>query len=440
MKPKTGTHCGVFEPPDFEKNNYYYGKQFTVRDLAQEQRYFNNKRRLINRMTLGWGVVCGLDVSWKGNEFVVGPGMALDCCGNEIVVCNEERIPFENYEETCRQAGETPGYKGKFALCLEYKECLIEPVDLPLKGCEKQERTECNRIRDWFKLRIKPWKEACHKHPGGCVRCLGYFKHDDDHKTIVPCRTKPLHEHLCELQVCPECKCCACVVLATFQVRMPDETSAAAIAEKHHQTKPVLVEEVDTCTDRRLVYSNPRLFDLINCYHGDLPHIADFNWRHSVYPKREVAWGTFVKMVKDGLTVYFDQEMSGASLNQHTFIVSFLHLDEGTGSIVDKRIPVKEIQTGWDNNCYKATYIADADWVNDELTAKNSQLAEGVEVEITLRGSRILNKQKTKALDGDFIADKLPTGNGTQGGDFVDWFRVLPRTAEEAKAAPNKNI
>jgi hypothetical protein len=429
MKPKTGTHCGVCEPPHFERNNYYYGKQFTVRDLRQEQSYFNDKRRLINRIALGWGVVCGLEVSWKDNKFVVGSGMALDCCGKEIVVCEEQRVAFENYEEACRQAKETPGYERKFALCLEYEECKTEPVDQPRPDCDQQGRTEYNRIRDGFKFLIKPWEEACHKHPDGCVKCLDYFKSNDDPKTKIPCRTKPLHEHLCQLQVCPECKCCACIVLATFQVRMPDETAAAETAEKQHQSKPVVVEKLDTCADRRLVYSNTRLFDLINCYHGDLPHIADFSWRQSVNPKREVAWGTFVQMVQDGLVVYFDQEMSGESLNPHTFIVSFLHVDEGTGSIVDKRIPVEEIRTEWDNNCYKATFVAEADWINDELTARHSHLAGGVEIEITLRGSRILNKQKTKALDGEFLANKLPTGNGTQGGDFVDWFCVLPRTA-----------
>jgi hypothetical protein len=178
---------------------------------------------------------------------------------------------------------------------------------------------------------------------------------------------------------------------------------------------------------------------LIDCYHGDLPHIVDFSWRRSTNPDRDVEWEKFVKMIKDGLTVFFDQEMSEKSLNRHTFFVSFLHADEGTGSFVDKRIPVKQIRTEWEKGCYKATFVADEDWINDELTAKNSQLAEGVEVEITLRGSRIFST-KSKALDGEFLANKLPTGNGTQGGDFVDWFRVLPRGSQKPKAEIYKDF
>ena len=56
MKPHTDSKCGVCATAQFERNNYFYGKQFTVRDLQQEQSYFNDKRYLINRMVLGWGV------------------------------------------------------------------------------------------------------------------------------------------------------------------------------------------------------------------------------------------------------------------------------------------------------------------------------------------------------------------------------------------------
>jgi hypothetical protein len=65
--------------------------------------------------------------------------------------------------------------------------------------------------------------------------------------------------------------------------------------------------------------------------------------------------------------------------------------------------------------------------------SERSHLADGCEVEITLRGSRIWDS-RGKGLDGAFLADKLPTGNGTQGTEFVDWFRVLKRGAKGDKA------
>ena len=39
------------------RNNYFYGKLLDVRHFTLEQSYFNAKRWLMNRLTLGSGVV-----------------------------------------------------------------------------------------------------------------------------------------------------------------------------------------------------------------------------------------------------------------------------------------------------------------------------------------------------------------------------------------------
>ena len=46
----------------FERNKYFYGKLLTVDDFETEQRYMNDKRRVLNRFLYGTGVVCGLNV------------------------------------------------------------------------------------------------------------------------------------------------------------------------------------------------------------------------------------------------------------------------------------------------------------------------------------------------------------------------------------------
>jgi hypothetical protein len=58
---------------------------------------------------------------------------------------------------------------------------------------------------------------------------------------------------------------------------------------------------VDPCTNRKLVYNNSLLYDLIYCNHGDLPHIVDFTWRKA-YPTREIGVDEFTQMMRDGLT------------------------------------------------------------------------------------------------------------------------------------------
>ncbi|RIK74672.1 hypothetical protein DCC62_14805, partial [candidate division KSB1 bacterium] len=62
MEKEKDHGSGVCAIPFFERNNYFYSKLMTVRDFFAEQRYFNEKRWLMNRMISGWGVVCGLDV------------------------------------------------------------------------------------------------------------------------------------------------------------------------------------------------------------------------------------------------------------------------------------------------------------------------------------------------------------------------------------------
>jgi hypothetical protein len=199
--------------------------------------------------------------------------------------------------------------------------------------------------------------------------------------------------------------------------------------ETKQEVKP---PKIDSCTNRKLVYNNQLLFDLIYCHHGDLPHIVDFNWRPLVYPQREITFENFLKLIRDdGVTVYFDQVLERSSVNEHTFMLSYLYRETGTGTYLRKQIPFSTIEFKEEGHCFTATFKANPTWIRDELDSPNSELRadtryeRGVTVEVVLRGSRIWSKAG-KGLDGEYLADKLPTGNGTQGGDFVDWFRVLP--------------
>jgi hypothetical protein len=56
-----------------------------------------------------------------------------------------------------------------------------------------------------------------------------------------------------------------------------------------------------------------------------------------------------------------------------------------------------------------------------------------------LRGS-LIHSVAGKALDGDYINDSLPTGNGIQGGDFVDYFRVRKRDEDKPPVEQFKNF
>jgi hypothetical protein len=71
------------------RNRYFYGKLLDVLHFDMEQKYFNEKRWLLNRLVAGYGVICGLNVTLgsDGQSVVVSPGVAIDKCGKEIIVC-----------------------------------------------------------------------------------------------------------------------------------------------------------------------------------------------------------------------------------------------------------------------------------------------------------------------------------------------------------------
>ena len=84
----------------FERPRYFAGKIVTADDFALEQRYQIEKRRLLNRMFHGSGVVHGLEVTAGDKGTVnVASGFALDPCGREIIVCEPRELAIQEGAE-----------------------------------------------------------------------------------------------------------------------------------------------------------------------------------------------------------------------------------------------------------------------------------------------------------------------------------------------------
>lgn len=84
---------------------FFAGQLLTEQDLNRLDHYVRAKSRLHNRHLHGWGVVCGLEVSCDGcgDGVRVSGGYALDPCGNDVVVCNDEIVDVCALIEECRQ-------------------------------------------------------------------------------------------------------------------------------------------------------------------------------------------------------------------------------------------------------------------------------------------------------------------------------------------------
>ncbi len=412
MEKEKDHSSGVCAIPFFERNNYFYSKLMTVRDFFAEQRYFNEKRWLMNRMISGWGVVCGLEVTFDPRQraLIVSPGLAIDCHGREILICEPQTVKLAVLEPPCNPTPEPPEEAGeRLVLCLEYHDCKTEPVQLTAMACGGEERQEFNRIRDSFKLRLRHESDVHLPPPYGRLCPLMHFKESGKPETM--------HGYLCRnlKEGCPDCDEKVCLVLARVVRR----------GESEDPERPAVF--LDACFKRRLVYSNPVLYDLIHCFHGDLPHVIDISWK-GVHAAEKLAWDEFAALLNNadqGLTVYFDQEMDDKTINRHTFLLSVANYDEDTGYDFKRYISPERIEYAKDAHGSHATFFVNEAWRKDTFVGTSKIQKDGGDVEIVLRGNLITNLNG-QALDGDFIANKFPSGNGVQGGDFVSWFSVLP--------------
>ena len=231
-----------------ERNNYFYGKLLDVFHLEMEQDYFNSKRRIINRLVIGPGVVCGLDVELTddGKAIVVLPGLAIDRCGNEIIVPEPSR-PVElpempAYDDSMNRQE----YRGRnrpnrelycevpyahVVLC--YHECKTEPTSVMAGDCETVAMCASGSISEQYTVEIRegfvPERKIYFPRPEG-----GRIDYEDlvEFVSRTSCRALP-----------DEC----CLPLANIHLK-----------DKGDSWKP----EIDISI-RLIVYTNRLLFHLI---------------------------------------------------------------------------------------------------------------------------------------------------------------------------------
>jgi hypothetical protein len=174
-KSKGCPTCGSVEC--FERPRFFCGQPLSDEDLNAAQRYVIEKNRLHNRYLVGTGVACGLAVRCDpccDGSMIIEPGYAIDCCGNDIVVCKEASFNVID----CFKQPETPycdrdliEYKSQcdreskeYCLAIFYDEEPIKPITALIRdnGC-KNVRCEPSRTRETFRFELveKPEPDRC---------------------------------------------------------------------------------------------------------------------------------------------------------------------------------------------------------------------------------------------------------------------------------------
>lgn len=231
-----------------KRPRYFHGMLLDEKDFEAQQAYHMSKRRIFNRLLHGWGIVCGLGLQWKKGKqsITITPGLALDCMGNEIWVCDPYSVDLTKLlasrprasQDECRE-DEGPGVGTELDLCIYYHEIHSDPVPVYASGSDCKEQTcDYSRIKEGFCVRLQDpcddsakggglLEEFCHCECGETRAC------DDDLANCPEvaceglegaeaCKCRALAKFCSKSLPCPECDECHCgehcVVLGRVRV------------------------------------------------------------------------------------------------------------------------------------------------------------------------------------------------------------------------------
>lgn len=394
------------------RNRYFYGKLLDVFHFDLEQTYINRKRWLINRLGLGSGVLCGLTVvpSNDGTGLVIGPGVAIDPYGREIVVPGSSPVvdPRQPTDACGASSGDPVAEGTVVTICLAYHECEAEQVPAMVCDCDGQNGCQSSSIRERYMVLVQD--QAAAPIALGCDIPDLYQANQNGPGFTVS--YPPLVDRISAS--CPD-PASDCVTLA--QVTVP----AAGAA--------VTTDMIDQ-TVRPIVYNNELLFEMVECLAaqsggGDGPgqppptltHIKRINWPHD----GTRTYATFRK----GLTVTFDAAVGAPSNGRAWFLVSVEYpAGEPTdgpiprGTILVQRVLDQDIV--WSADATSVTFTPDQEF---EETFRATQKLSGQPIlcRVVVKCD-FLKDEQGMAVDGDHLLGSLPTGDGVPGGDFESWF------------------
>jgi hypothetical protein len=280
-----------------ERNNFYFGKFMTALDFTNDQRYMNEKRWIVNRLGLGWGVLCGLKVrphAQDKRKVVVEPGFAIDPYGHEVMVCREETVDLLSAQD-----GLPPEQSEKkshlYYISIKYEECGVNPSPILIDSCEGY-KEECvyNRTREGYRFIVSREKPAAtsglHSASSHGLECEAQcHRFLQDPSPVIS-------------SSCPERPHCEPIPLAAICYNPVTETTAM---------------DIDLgIANRKLAFSNDMLFELLSC----LQREAGQGWGAQLNRRQHVPLlASTIKGLtyRDGKTTRLDQ--SNGYLGKHPF-------------------------------------------------------------------------------------------------------------------------
>lgn len=409
------------------RNRYYLGKRMTPATFQAEQDYNVERRRLVNRALHGWGVVQGLRVRSAEGKLHVGPGLALDKAGRELLQARERTLTLDDVcmsdEDRARAA--KCDKEQCWLLSVHYAEQCDEKVSA-IDPCHC-DRDEWEYTRETVVYSLAPIDCGDCDRPHGIVKPLCACSRDDCGRAPVAGDRGPYH--------------CLCEKLAGRADREPEgwcvqrpglrralEGEPLACVKLVEQCdKPVFDKDPNDCGPRRLVLGTDLLYDLIRG--RDLTRIAKIGWED--WHRRSDKIMPFAELAElfphradglTGLTVTFSGPLQRDTLRADCVAIHVTFKEYRTGWGETFRVPLR--RPVYDEATCTMTLVVEPGWVGDEIVSENSAFrAEVGLVEIEVRGDFILDCCG-QAVDANAIGLAAPpaTGNGAPGGTFRSTF------------------
>lgn len=139
-----------------KRNHYFYGKLLDELHLTLEQQYFNGKRWTLNRLALGTGVLCGLQVATAGKSVTVAAGVGIDASGREIIVPQAACVDPWQVSGSCdTEVALDPSQEHKVFLALSYCERMADWMPALVTDCDTEDPCAPSTIIEGFRLVVK---------------------------------------------------------------------------------------------------------------------------------------------------------------------------------------------------------------------------------------------------------------------------------------------
>lgn len=401
------------------------------------------RQRLLTLALHGWGVVFGFAVRPDtGAErrrsrpaLEISCGLALDAFGR-MLHTGDRRLSLDDLE------GPEPSGPGTYTLLVHHAERLDPPADEACHGTGPQWR-EYGVV---FTLEpdCDPLDDDCPDLAGECLTRADYVRRRVGSASGPPERSPDLQHAGEQPGPLRSTRCgtwcydpAAGVPVACLEI--------GERADDRYGESCLVIDRVctDECSPVRHVYRSPLLRELISCCDVDAARVEHVSWQEWTDHGGPVPWDQLAARIRvtdeadadAGLAIWFTRPVRVDTLTTASVVLSAITQEALADYWTASRVPIEvrplEVE---DDLAAGVLLVADADWLDAEVTGRRSSLTYGFRLEITIRGQLL--------RDGcGHMLDAVPTDlgcapcQGRPGGDRIWAFEVEERGRPDGRGA-----